>query len=108
MRQLFQNLIGNAVKFRKSGVDPRISISAERQNSNYWRFVVQDNGIGIEEQYRDQIFIIFQRLHKRSEYGGTGIGLAQCKKIVELHDGEIGVESSPGKGSSFYFTLPGV
>jgi PAS domain S-box-containing protein len=107
VRQLFQNLVGNAVKFRKNGVAPKISIAAE-QKADYWRFVVRDNGIGIEERYRDQIFIIFQRLHKRSEYGGTGIGLAQCKKIVELYGGEIGVESSPGNGSSFYFTLPGV
>jgi PAS domain S-box-containing protein len=108
MRQLFQNLIGNALKFRHAGIAPRIDVSAELQDSKYWRFVVQDNGIGIDEKYKDKIFIIFQRLHKRDEYGGTGIGLAQCKKIVELHGGEIWMKSNPGNGSTFYFTIPGV
>jgi light-regulated signal transduction histidine kinase (bacteriophytochrome) len=106
VRQLFQNLIGNALKFRKKDVAPLIVITAEPQDMHYWRFTVRDNGIGIEQEHRDKIFIIFQRLHKRSEYPGTGIGLAHCKKIVELHGGEIGVESTPGIGSGFYFTLP--
>lgn len=108
MRQLFQNLIGNAVKFRQRDVAPRIAISARRQDDNFWRFTVSDNGIGIHEKHKEKIFIIFQRLHKRAEYSGTGIGLAYCKKIVELHGGEIGVEPNPDGGSIFYFTFPGV
>jgi PAS domain S-box-containing protein len=107
LRQLFQNLLGNALKFRRPGVAPRIAVTAQPGEANRWLFAVRDNGIGIEEQYREKIFIIFQRLHKRDEYGGTGIGLAHCKKIVELHGGEIRVESKPGEGSVFYFTLPG-
>ncbi len=106
VRQLFQNLVGNAIKFRRRDVAPRIVISAEPQDIRYWRFTVRDNGIGVAQEHRDRIFVIFQRLHKRGEYPGTGIGLAHCKKIVEMHGGEIGVESSPGAGSSFYFTLP--
>jgi light-regulated signal transduction histidine kinase (bacteriophytochrome) len=108
LRQLFQNLISNALKFRHNGTAPKIVVSAEQQPTKHWRFVVQDNGIGIDEKYKDKIFIIFQRLHKRDEYGGTGIGLAQCKKIVELHGGEIWMKSNPGNGSAFYFTIPGV
>ncbi|HEY3488352.1 MAG TPA: ATP-binding protein [Gammaproteobacteria bacterium] len=107
LRQLFQNLIGNAIKFRKKDTAPEITVSAQPQQGGGWRFAVQDKGIGIESQYKNKIFIIFQRLHKRDEYGGTGIGLAQCKKIVELHGGEIWVESSLGNGSIFYFTILG-
>jgi light-regulated signal transduction histidine kinase (bacteriophytochrome) len=111
LTQLFQNLIGNAVKFRGEQ-PPRIHISAHRQSaienreSNEWTFSVQDNGIGIDPEYHDRIFMIFQRLHTREEYPGTGIGLAVCKKIVERHNGRIWVESQPGKGSTFYFTIP--
>jgi signal transduction histidine kinase len=104
MVQLFQNLISNALKFHGKE-DPHIHISAAQKNSR-WEFAVQDNGIGIEPQYREKIFAIFQRLHSRSEYPGTGIGLAICKKIVETNEGHIWVDSEAGKGSTFYFSLP--
>ena len=103
--QLLQNLIGNAIKFRKKEEQPRIRVSAKKKGTD-WVFGVHDNGIGIEPVYFDRIFIIFRRLHATEEYPGTGIGLALCKKIVERHGGHIWVESIPGEGSSFYFTLP--
>ena len=127
LMQLFQNLIGNAIKFRRDEI-PRIHISAEIQNAESdllnsgaidpslivrhssfpeeWVFSVKDNGIGIEREYHERIFGVFQRLHTRKEHPGTGIGLAICRKIVERHGGHIWVESEPGKGATFYFTLP--
>ncbi len=102
--QVFQNLLGNALKFCKKA-KPRIRVAAEPQGHTY-RFSVKDNGIGIESKYADRIFQVFQRLHTRAEYPGTGIGLAICKKIVEHHGGQIWFESAPGKGTTFFFTLP--
>lgn len=104
LAQLMQNLIGNAIKF--SGERPiEIGIDAEPAG-DFWRFAVRDNGIGIEKQYAERIFMIFQRLHDRGKYPGTGIGLALCKKVVEHHGGRIWMESEPGQGTTFFFTLP--
>ncbi|MBP7694431.1 MAG: PAS domain S-box protein, partial [Anaerolineales bacterium] len=102
--QVFQNLVGNALKFR-GPQPPEIQVGAERE-AGAWRFWVRDNGIGIEPQYFERIFAVFQRLHTRREYPGTGIGLALCKKIIERHGGRLWVESEPGRGATFYFTLP--
>ncbi|WFB37770.1 PAS domain-containing protein [Kiritimatiellota bacterium B12222] len=103
--QLFQNLVGNAIKYQ--GDDPlEIHIDAQQEDKGNWRFSVSDNGIGMEKQYFDRIFMLFQRLHTRNEYTGTGIGLALCKKIIARHGGRIWVVSDLGKGSTFYFTIP--
>jgi light-regulated signal transduction histidine kinase (bacteriophytochrome) len=100
---LFQNLVGNALKFCGE-MSPRISISARREGAD-WTICIRDNGIGIDPQYFERIFVIFQRLHTRKEYPGTGMGLALCKRIVERHGGRIWVESGIGKGATFCFTL---
>lgn len=105
MIRLLQNLIGNALKFRKRDAPPRIHVSARREGSE-WVFSVRDNGIGIDPRFADRVFMIFQRLHTGEEYPGTGMGLAICKRIVERHGGRIWVESKPGVGSTFYFSLP--
>ena len=105
LKSLFQNLISNAIKFKKSDINPIVTISAQAKGQ-VLVFTIKDNGIGIDKAYFDKLFIIFQRLHNKSEYPGTGIGLANCNKIVELHGGKIWVESELGEGSTFYFTIP--
>jgi len=104
LMQLFQNLIGNAVKFRSPERPCKIHIGCRRDGAN-WEFSVKDNGIGIEPEHYDRIFLIFRRLHTRPKYPGTGIGLAICKRIVERHSGRIWVESKTGEGSIFHFLL---
>lgn len=106
MSRLFQNLIQNSIKFKRAETDPVINITSEKKENEY-TFQVSDNGIGIEKQYFERIFTIFQRLHSQDEYPGTGIGLSLSKRIVERHGGKIWIESDYGKGTSFYFTLPG-
>ena len=103
MTQLFQNLIGNALKYNRS-TQPEIEIGYE-EHPDCYQFFVKDNGIGIDPKFYERVFIIFQRLHTKNQFSGTGIGLAICKKIVEKHEGRIWVESGAGKGSTFYFTI---
>ena len=105
LKSVFQNLIINAIKFKKNGISPVVNISATKAGKDFL-FTIKDNGIGIEKEYYDKIFIIFQRLHLRTEYAGTGIGLSLIKKIIEIHGGKIWVESVFGEGSTFYFTIP--
>jgi len=105
LMQLFQNLLGNAIKFRKPGETPHIHLGVQRRDED-WLFSVQDDGIGLDPQFAERIFVIFQRLHTRDEYPGSGMGLAICKKIVECHRGQIWVDSALGNGATFYFTIP--
>jgi len=104
LEQLFTNLVSNAIKYNDSD-PPRVEIDAE-ERSACWEFTVADNGIGIDPDKTDQIFEVFKRLHHDDEYAGTGIGLSLCQEIVENHDGEIGVQSEPGSGSTFHVTFP--
>ena len=104
LQQLFQNLISNAIKFQKPGLPPHIQIISQ-DSRTHWRFQIKDNGIGIEPQYFEKIFLLFRRLNNKNEYPGTGIGLSTCKTIVEQHGGKIWLKSDPGKGTSFYFTI---
>ena len=101
--QLFQNLLGNAIKYRSHQV-PVVEVGCQEYEDEY-EFFVKDNGIGFDNRYSDKVFVIFQRLHTKQEYSGTGIGLAICKRIVERHGGKIRVDAEPGKGSNFYFTI---
>ncbi len=106
IRQLFENLIGNALKYRNPDQSSDITICAQKNQQNSWQISVADNGIGFDEKYIDRIFKPFERLHGRETYDGTGMGLAICKKIVERHGGTITVKSSLGNGATFSFTLP--
>ena len=105
IRQLLQNFIANGIKYRAEGIKPRIAVKAQDLGEGQVRIEVQDNGIGIDEKFRDDVFKMFRRLHSRQEYEGTGIGLAICKRIIERHNGRIGVESTPGQGATFWFIL---
>jgi light-regulated signal transduction histidine kinase (bacteriophytochrome) len=105
IRQLFQNLITNAIKFVRKSVAPKIEIQATREGDK-WLFTVKDNGIGIAPVHYERVFEIFQRLHTNNEYEGNGIGLANCKKIIELHQGEIWIESGVGNGTTIKFSIP--
>ncbi|MGW3836619.1 sensor histidine kinase [Streptomyces microflavus] len=105
LTMVWQNLIGNAVKFRREGVESRITVDCVREGED-WHLTVSDNGIGIAPEFADKVFVIFQRLHARDEYEGTGIGLALCRKIIEFHGGRIWLDAGPGEGTRIHFTLP--
>ena len=105
--QVFGHLLDNSIKYRKDGVPPKIHVSGVRNlKAGVWEIRIKDNGIGIPAEFLTKIFDVFQRLHPRSLYPGTGIGLAICKKIIEVHGGELKAESDPGEGSTFTFTVP--
>ena len=106
MRQLLQNLLGNALKYRKKDAPPVIELNGARSDGRFWTITVKDNGIGFNEQYAEKIFKMFERLHGRMEYSGSGIGLSICRKIVERHGGTIGAKSTPGQGATFTVLLP--
>ena len=106
MIQLFQNLIANSIKFRREGVSPNIEIKANETLTGDFMFTVTDNGIGIPASHQERVFKIFERLHSRADYEGSGIGLATCKKIIQSSGGKIWLESTEGVGTTFYFTLP--
>ena len=106
IRQLFQNLVANSLKFSKKGEIPHIVVRSQRTANQQAQILIQDNGIGFDEKYLDRIFKPFQRLHGRKEYEGSGIGLAICQKVVEQHGGKITAKSEPGKGATFIVTLP--
>lgn len=105
LRQLFQNLVSNAIKYRKPDVPPVVTLSAQRRTGE-WLFSVEDNGIGIAAEYQERIFGLFKRLYTQAQYPGTGIGLSLCQRIVERYHGRIWVESQPGVGSTFFFNFP--
>ncbi|MFK7984275.1 MAG: ATP-binding protein [Saprospiraceae bacterium] len=105
MNQVFQNIISNAIKFKKKTEPLTIKIHSTKKDK-YWELVIEDNGIGIEQNNQEKIFAPFHKLHSQKEYPGSGIGLATCKRIIELHQGKIWVESEEGKGTKFIFTLP--
>ncbi|KAA9346718.1 sensor histidine kinase [Larkinella humicola] len=107
LKQLFQNLLSNALKYRRPDVAPRVSIQVTDEGNQY-RFAIRDNGIGIDRQYFERVFQIFQRLHGRNQYSGTGIGLATCKKVIDIYGGQIWIDSTVGQGTTFYFTIPKV
>ena len=104
MRQVFQNLIANSLKFMPNGKTPEININCVPENG-FWKFSIQDNGIGIPDEYREKIFKPYKQLHTKDKYEGTGMGLAICKKIIEKHGGNISFDSEEGKGTTFYFTI---
>ena len=106
MRQLFQNLISNALKYRKENIAPVINIFSQGGDNGYVTIKIEDNGIGFDEKFKDKIFQLFQRLHGKNEYGGTGMGLAICKRIIEHHNGTLTVNSKPGVGTTFTINLP--
>ena len=106
IHQLFQNLIGNALKYHREGVSPHVTISSQLNRNGTWQIKLVDNGIGFDEKFKDRIFKPFERLHGRSKYDGTGMGLAICQKIVRHHGGVINAKSSPGQGATFSITLP--